>query len=76
MIRSLVLAATVHVVITASMPRTGTVVTLVAPEQRPQLQAIADELHIDIRQQAEPQPENPADSEGQRRALDDLFNLY
>ena len=60
-----------HVRITA-----GTVVTLVAPEQRRQMDAIGAELGIDIGRQPAPAAEAPADAEGRRRALDDLFNLY
>lgn len=57
----------------------GTVVTLLPLEQRPQLQAIAEELRIHIDSQPAPQAEElaaEADPEARRRALDDLFNLY
>ncbi len=52
--------------------------TLVSPEQQARLDAIAAELHVDIEQQQPPPPlaEAPEDMEGQRQALDDLYNLY
>lgn len=57
----------------------GTVTTLVAPEQREQLLAIAAELGLDMREEPEPAAELALDAEGNvddtKRALDDLFNL-
>ena len=57
---------------------TGTVVTLLPAEQRPQLQAIAQELHIDIVSQPEPAAAPIAAEEGtdaQRQRLDELYHL-
>ena len=58
---------------------TGTVTTLVAPEQREQLLAIAAELDLDMREEPEPAAELALDAEGNvddtKKALDDLFNL-
>jgi hypothetical protein len=54
------------------------VVTLLPPEQQPQLQAIAQDLHIDISLQPEPAAEPIDAAEGtdaQRQRLDELYHL-
>ena len=57
--------------------------TLVTAEQLPQLQAMAEELGIEVSQVAAPAPELPGAVEGAevdvdaaRRGLEDLFNLF
>lgn len=62
----------------------GVVTTLVTAEQLPQLQAMAEELGIEVTQVAAPAPELPgAVVEGEelnvdaaKRGLEDLFNLF
>jgi hypothetical protein len=56
----------------------GTVVTLLPPEEQAQLQAIAQELHIDIASQPEPAAAPIEAVEGtdeQRQRLDELYHL-